>query len=168
MQDNWIYLPDGGYPADKQAVIILILTRYRDPHYNKGKEGFVDVKTAIFRSFDDRREWQDIPVSECDDFIFIRGEYECHKDYNEPNKPHPDMTDDTYIVAWQPMPEPPKDLVWPPRKPLSKWIAIRQCACGYSPDPTADPKDTQYCPRCGTPLYEMHIIDPVGNTTACS
>ena len=160
MQDNWISLPDGGYPADKQAVIILMLTQYRDPFYNKGKEGLVSITTATFRKYEDRQEWQDIPTPEYDGFIFMRGEYECHEDYDELNKQHPDMTDDTYILAWKPMPEPPKDLVWPPRKPMSRWVTIRQCFCGYSPDPSANPKDTRYCPRCGTLLREAHVVGP--------
>ncbi len=160
MQDTWKGLPDGGYPADKQPVIILMLCRYRDPYYNKGKEGFITITTATFRKYEDRREWQDIPTPEYDDFIFMRGEYECHEDYDEANKQHPDMTDDTYIVAWQPMPEPPKDLAWPPRKPMSRWVAIHQCSCGYSPDPSANPEDMKYCPRYGKPLREAHIIDP--------
>ena len=159
MENNWIYLPDGGYPERAGTVIVLILTRSRDPHHDKGKDGIIEIATAYYSEFYGHRHWDEIVV-EGTKFEII-DEYACFEDYEDIRTEHQDISSDTYIAAWQPMPAPPEDIPWPPRKPVSRWVKTSECPkCRYAPDPALNPDDLNYCPRCGAQMHQTYVIDP--------
>jgi len=161
MEDRWIYLPDGGYPKSKTKVNVLVLSRSRDPYYDRGKPGRVYSTTGYFLIDDDgKRNWYDVILDDDMGYAFIN-EYDCCEDYDSQAKEHPNHSYDAYIVAWQPMPEAPENIVWPERKPVRKWRRTGKCpVCKYVMPKDADPNDTLFCPRCGKKMMVDYVITP--------
>lgn len=157
VEDKWIYLPEGGYPKNKTKVHVLVLSRCRDPYHDKGEPGRVYVTTAYFRQDDDgTRHWFDVILEDDMGYSFVN-EYDSCEDFEPLDAEHPDGSFDSYIVAWQPMPEPPAHIVWPERKPMAHRTEKRKCPnCDYMPHEGADPNETKFCPRCGKELRTVY------------
>ena len=104
MENSWIYLPEGGYPKSRTKVNVLVLSRSRDPYYDKGQPGRAYATTAYFTLANDgTRNWYDVIMDDDMSCAFFN-EYDCCEDYEELESEHPDHSWDSYIVAWQPMP----------------------------------------------------------------
>jgi len=161
VEDKWIYLPEGGYPKNKTKVHVLVLSRYRDPFHDDGAPGLACSTTAYFRQdADGTRNWFDVILEDDMGVAFIN-EYNSCEDYEPLDEEHPDGSFDSYIVAWQPMPEPPEHIVWPERKPMRRWIKASKCpSCDYTPPEGTDPDESRFCPRCGRALQENYVTKP--------
>lgn len=158
MEDKWIPLPEGGYPKNKTKVHVLVLSISRDPYHDKGEPGRVYATTAYFRQDDDgTRNWYDV-ILEDDMGVTFVNEYDSCEDFEPLDEEHPDGSFDSYIVAWQPMPEPPEHIEWPERKPMRHWDRENKCpACDYTLSKDANPDENKFCPRCGRALQEKYI-----------
>ena len=155
MEDRWIYLPEGGYPKNNTKVYVLLLELFRDPYYDKGEPGEAFVTSATFTQENDgTRKWHNVG----DASTVIQNESHYFESFDIVNEDHPDESWDSYIIAWQPMPTVPKEIMWPERKPVSRVTQILQCpSCKSQPPEDVDPIKYGYCPRCGRAWQEVCI-----------